>query len=59
VAATTTLCLKGYLDKDYFTFDNKRVKYLPYKDRKYHYGEVYASFRINGGTYMLLDSVPV
>ena len=52
-------CLKGFLDKEYFTCGSLQVKYIPYHNRKYCYGEVYANFRINGGTYILIDTVPV
>lgn len=49
-------CLKGILKGNKFTCeDGAQVNFIPYKNRKYQEGNVFAQFRINGGTY-LLDS---
>lgn len=47
-------CLRGIIKGTKFTCeDGSQVNFLPYKDRNYPEGIVYAQFRVNGNTYFL------
>lgn len=53
-------CLKGTLEGRKFTCeDGSQVNFIPYKDRIYPQGKVFANFRVNGNTYFLDNSVKI
>ena len=51
-------CLKGTLNGNKFICeDGTQVNFIPYKGRMYQEGNVFASFRVNAGTYLLDNTV--
>lgn len=47
-------CLKGTLEGNKFICeDGTQVNFIPYKNRRYQEGKVYANFRVNASTYLL------
>lgn len=58
MSALTTL--RGTLTKDKFIFeDGTEINYVPFKNFKYDYGDVFALFEICADTYILWQTIPV
>ena len=51
-------CLKGILKGNKFICeDGTQVNFIPYKNRRYTEGLVYAHFRVNASTYLLDNTI--
>jgi len=58
MSALTTL--RGILTETKFiSEDGTEISYVPYKNFKYDFGNVFALFEICGGTYILWQTIPI
>jgi len=53
-------CIKGILTGNKFVCDDgSQINFIPYKNRQYQEGEVFANFRVNGNTFLLDNTLSV